>query len=222
MTIRFVKRAPTADPSIFHPIRIGRIKRTHLLWWDEHVQPTIDAIPQRADRGWRWARHLTTARWVGMRQQVRDFSITLSHPSNDSELVIGLVIVAGRYPFLPHPTQSSALLWYCSTIPPQLLAQYFPQPIPKGLGKIAVDMAVTLSFQNNWKGRTGTHAHPHGGKKLLTFYQNTCYMQPLPLNVKLPTLGRRLFIPNDGRYYYLDEDRAGQFSQDLTYLRKKE
>jgi len=157
---------------------------------------------------------------MGLGQHIHYFAITIPRPSD--ELVLGLVVVAGRYPFLPKPSQTGVLLWFCSTIPQEVLERHLPQPLPKGLGKIAVDIAVTLSFQNNWAGRTGTHAHPDGGEKLIQFYENTCNMQPLSSKTALPTLGRRLFSVNDGRYYYLDETTALQFSQDLTHLRKKE
>ena len=222
MTTQFVKRVPTVDPSLFYRVQITPIRQRHLLWWDTHVQPQINRLPHRADQGWRWKRHLTTARLAGFRHHVRDFALTTRHPSRNTEIVLGFVIVATQYPFLPNPKISSAFLWFCSTIPSSVLTQHLPPPLPKRLGLITVDMAVTLAFRNLWSGRMGTHAHPQGGRPLQQFYEQTCQMTRLPHHASLPSWGRRLFMVNDGRYYYLDEDAALTFSHRLTHLRTME
>lgn len=222
MASRFVQRAPTRDPAIFYRIHISPIHKSHLIWWNTYVQPRIDRLPNRADQGWRWTRIRMLCHSAGIAQDVRDFAITTTPPDGSPTIVLGLVVVATKYPFLADPRQLSVFLWHCSTIPQQVLTDYIPEPWPKQLGQIAVDLAVTVGFRQGWQGRTGTHADPKGGPALLQFYHQTCQMHPLPAHRSLPTLGRRLFQTNDGRYCYLDPIRALSFSQSLTHLRKKE
>lgn len=205
---RFVQRAPTHEPSVFHPLRIGPITKAHLTWWDQHVQPRINTLPNRADRGWRWNRIRMLCHSAGLAQQVRDFAITTSSLDDSPSIVLGFVVVATKYPFLANPRESSVFLWHCSTIPPQVLSEYLDPPLPKQLGQIAVDLAVTEAFHQGWQGRTSTHADPRGGTALLQFYQGTCKMRLLPMHVALPTIGRRLFQDNDGRYCYLNSQNA--------------
>ena len=51
--VPFVQRAPTSSGEDV-PIRVAKMKASHVLWWHSHVQPIIDEDPDRADNGWNW------------------------------------------------------------------------------------------------------------------------------------------------------------------------
>ena len=90
--------------------------------------------------------------------------------------------------------------------------------VPKRLGMIALDVAVTHSLNHRGQGRVGLHADEDGGDGLLQWYQRQG-MQVLPRDERLPRGPRRLVKPSDGRYCYFTARAAVGFSRNLDSLR---
>ena len=90
--------------------------------------------------------------------------------------------------------------------------------LPKRLGTIALDVAVTHSLNKHRFGRTALYAEEAGGSILLGWYRKRG-MSVLPANQRLPPGPRRLFKPSDGRYCYFTVEAALKSSRTLDYLR---
>ncbi len=90
--------------------------------------------------------------------------------------------------------------------------------VPKRLGTIALDVAVTHSFNHGGHGRTSLHADPKGGDRLLEWYQGKG-MKVLPTDRRIPFGPRRFLRPSDGRYCYYTVKAALEASRGLDSLR---
>ena len=51
--VGFVRRAPTKHGGVVD-LRVAHMRPSHVWWWHSHVQPVIDADPNRVDRHWNW------------------------------------------------------------------------------------------------------------------------------------------------------------------------
>lgn len=134
-----------------------------------------------------------------------------------------LVQLMGRYPALDDHSKESAYVWFLSKAPDEALTTVEGHPIaeehvPKRLGTIALDVAVTHSLNHGRQGRLGLYADKGGGQALLDWYRSRG-MQLLRADQKLPRTPRRLFKASDGRYCYYPPDRALKASLALDSLR---
>ena len=91
--------------------------------------------------------------------------------------------------------------------------------VPKRLGTITLDVAVTHSMNHRGRGRVGLYSDEGGGDALLDWYQRQG-MKVLPADKKLPSGPRRVVKPSDGRYCYFTAKAARQFSKNLDDLRQ--
>jgi hypothetical protein len=131
-------------------------------------------------------------------------------------LIVALLYLARRYPYLPNHRLRACYLWYLSTAPSSALAPFVSSgdDLPKLIGTAGVDVGVCGAYHAGWHGRLGLHADPRGGAELIEFYQR-CAMTRLPQTSRLPR-GLRRLTGNDGRYLYLNEAGAISFRKRLT------
>ena len=222
--VRFVRRAPTrsGEPIGIH---VSRMTLPHVLWWHSHVQPVIDQDPGRADRDWNWLLYVpfsTLAGGVLARQPV-GYTVGIHATETDHFIPCALIQLLGRFPALDAPKGKSAFVWFMSTAPDEALLTIEDRPfledrIPKRLGTITLDVAVTHSINKHRWGRTALYADEDGGDVLLEWYQRQG-MSVLPADQRLPRSPRRLIKPSDGRYCYFTVEAALESSRALDSLR---
>lgn len=222
--VPFVRRAPT-DSGEEVPIRVSRMRPAHVLWWQSQVQPIIDEDPERADHDWNWLLYASFAAVAGrvLSREPVGFTIGMTDEEGDRFIPCALVQLLGRVPALDKPDKESAFVWFLSTAPDQALTSIEDQPIaedriPKRLGSIALDVAVSHSLNQRRGGRVALHADEDGGKPLLKWYLRQG-MSVLPASKRLPEGPRRLFKPSDGRYCYYTVSGALEASRSLDPLR---
>ena len=222
--IRFVSRAPTrsGDPI---GIRVARMTLPHVLWWHSHVQPVIDRDPSRADRDWNWLLYVPFSTVAGavLARQPAGYTVGILAEDTDRFIPCGLIQLLGRYPALDAHRRRSAFVWFMSTVPDEALLTIEDHPIaedriPKRLGTITLDVAITHSLNKRRLGRTALYADKDGGDVLLRWYERQG-MSVLPADEKLPRSPRRLVKPSDGRYCYFTVEAALQASRALDSLR---
>ncbi len=202
---------------------------THLKWWDVNVQPIINQMPRRADRGWRWKRIMYGLNGMLFRHQApAGFAVTFRavHDPHGQPIVCGLSYAVRHYVYLGDDQQNASYLWYCASAPGKILTHYltthFGQPTsvePREIGKIALDLTIQESVQGGYQGRMGLHADPTGGAKLLSLYSQ--YGMTARPNGSLPPTFIRTMLQGRGAkgYFYFDEAGALSFSQSLTSWR---
>jgi hypothetical protein len=217
MTIRstFVRWAPSRSATngkVALTVLPLTLKRAE--WWHANIQPTIDKeVPVRADRGWRWPLIWATTKFA-LTQRPIGFAICVT-TSTGTEIPCGLVLLVGRYAALDDPNSQSVFLWYLADAPLLALEPVLTlDEIPKMLGTLCLDVAVTHSFSENLDGRTSLHAAPEGGDKLMKWYAKRG-MTNLPLTAPKPSRLRS----NDGRYFYYTPSSALVASKDLDAFR---
>jgi hypothetical protein len=206
-------------------IRVTRMSLQHVLWWHSHVQPVIDQDPSRADRDWNWLLYLpfsTVAGGVLARQPV-GYTVGLCVEEQDRLIPCALIQLLGLFPALNAPGKKCAFVWFLSTAPEQALLSIADHALdedhlPKRLGRITLDVAVTHSLNKHHWGRTALYADEDGGEILLEWYQRQG-MSVLPADQRLPRSPRRLIKPSDGRYCYYTEEAALAASRELDDLR---
>lgn len=202
---------------------------THLEWWDENVQPMINQMPQRADRGWRWKRIMYGLKGVLFQHQApAGFAVTFRsvRDPHGQPIVCGLTYAVRHYVYLGSHQQKASYLWYCASAPGKILAHHLTthcgQPTsvePREIGKIALDLTIQESERGGYHGRMGLHADPNGGAKLLSLYSQYG-MTALPDGSLPPTFIRRILQGRGAHgYFYFDEAGALAFSQSLTSWR---
>ncbi|WP_232631434.1 hypothetical protein [Methylobacterium sp. Leaf118] len=112
-------------------------------------------------------------------------------------------------------SQPATYLWYLSTAPAEILEFKGAQGaaiIPRQIGRMAFDVALTVALEAMGRGRLWLHADPAGGDRLVRWSTQMVGMRTIDpaQHPKLPgstlTGGRR----NDGRYLYLDAQAALQ------------
>lgn len=175
--VRFVSRAPTKSGEPVG-IRVTRMTLPHVLWWHSHVQPVIDQDSTRADRGWNWLFYVpftTLARGLLMRQP-HGYTIGIRAEETDDRFIpCALVQLLGRFPALDTPERKGVFVWFLSTAPDEALLTIQGHPItedriPKRLGTITLDAAVTHALNKHRRGRTALYADEAGGDVLLKWY----------------------------------------------------
>jgi hypothetical protein len=168
----------------------------HVLWWHSHVQPIIDRDPQRADNGWNWLLYAPFAEVAGrvLIRKPAGYTVGLIDSERDRFVPCALVQLLGRVPALDDHDRESAFVWFLSTAPDEALTSIEDHPspqdrLPRRLGSIALDVAVTHSLNKRRLGRTALYADERGLK------------------------------PSDGRYCYYTVPAAIEASQNLDPLR---
>jgi len=221
---RFVSRAPTKSGEDVE-LRVAELALPHVLWWHSHVQPVIDQDPDRTDRGWNWLLYLPFVRVAGgvLRRRPAGYAVGVVVPEPGHFIPCALVQLLGRYPALNDNLRRSTFTWFLTTAPVEAMLsvpeyRLTEDRVPKRLGTIALDVAVTHSLNHRGRGRVGLHADEDGGERLLEWYQRQG-MQVLPRDERLPPGPRRLVKPSDGRYCYFTAKAAVGFSRNLDSLR---
>jgi len=222
--VRFVRRAPTKSGELVG-IHVSRMTLPHVLWWHSHVQPVIDQDSERADRDWNWLLYVpfsTLAGGVLARQPV-GYTVGVRVTKKDHFIPCALIQLLGRFPALDSPKGKSVFVWFMSTAPDEALSTIARHPIaedriPKRLGAITLDVAVTHSLNKHRWGRSALYADKDGGDALLHWYQRQG-MSVLPADQRLPRSPRRLIKPSDGRYCFFTVEAALEASRALDSLR---
>lgn len=222
--VRFIRRAPSSSGQEVE-LRVTRMTVPHVLWWHSHVQPIIDRDSSRTDRDWNWllyAPFVTLAAGILARQPI-GYTVGIVVPEMNSIIPCALVHLMGHFPALDDHSAKAAFVWFLSTAPDEALMTVPEYPIPgdrlpKRLGTIALDVAVTHSLNHRRRGRVGLYADKEGGNTLIDWYVRRG-MEVMRVDQKLPAVPRRLFKPSDGRYCYYLPDRALEASRALDHLR---
>lgn len=224
---RFVCRAPNRGGG-YVPLRVAALTPEHVLWWQAEIQPVIDRDPTRADNGWNWllVAPFTFLAGTAITHGPAGYCVGIvDEESEDGFVPCALLTLVGRMRALDDHRKRSAFVWFLTTAPEAALRRLESPPmgrddVPKRLGTIALDVAVTHSFNTGRRGLVALHAAPEGGERLLAWYRKQG-MTALQEGKRLPRGFRRLIAPNDGRYCYFTKRAAEQASRRLDDLRKE-
>lgn len=137
-------------------------------------------------------------------------------------LVVGMVLLAEPYRFLPDHRKEAPFLWFLAAAPAEFLKQRLDNNRPRLLQAL-VDIGVVFSHKMRYLGRLGLHADPKGGSDLEARYLR-CGLQPLPEEVRLPAIREllRRIRPKAnaaGMYFYADTEHAEDILQRSDHLR---
>lgn len=222
--VRFASKAPTRSGEEIE-IRVSRMTLAHVRWWHSHVQPVIDEDPTRVDRGWNWLLYVPFATLTGgmLAREPHGYTVGIAAREVGRLIPCALIQLVGRYPALDDHRKKSAFVWFMSTAPDKALLdikEYHltENRLPKRLGTIALDVAVTHSLNHRRLGRVALHADDDGGDALLKWYQRRG-MEVLPAEQRLPRGPRRLLRPSDGRYCFYTVEGALEEHRALDPLR---
>jgi hypothetical protein len=222
--VQFVSKAPTRAGGEI-ALRVTSLEPSHVLWWHSHIQPIIDSEPKRVDMGWNWMLYAPLTRLFGVATAKRPVGYTVGIAAHDSGHFIpcALLLLLGRDRALDNHKKRSTFTWYLTTAPDAALLNIDdydlqPEQLPKRLGSIALDVAVTHSLNHIARGRVSLHADVSGGERLLGWYQKRG-MTALPEGQRLPRGPRRLVKPSDGHYCYYTLKAALAASRELDSLR---
>lgn len=209
--IPFVKEAPTKS-GVTVPIHVSKMKLEHVRWWHSKIQPTIDEDSSRADRYWNWILIAASSTLSGKVLAKKPVGLTVGIQVDGLFVPCVMMQLIGKFPYFLNQNKKSVFIWYLSVAPDDALLSLKelnlkPDTLPKNLGSITLDIAVTYSENHRRKGRTCLHASKEGGEELLSWYQSKG-MKIFPETEKLHLGLRRLFVPSDGRYCYFDENGA--------------
>ena len=219
---KFCRRAPTKSGDEVE-IRVAHLTLEHVLWWHGKVQPIIDEDAARPDRGWNWLLYASFSTLAGTVLRRRPVGYCVGLVQGEKFVPCALAQLLGDYPALSDHEQRSTFTWFLTTAPKSAmlsLPEYglAEDRIPKRLGTITLDVAVTHSINHGGRGRMSLHADPKGGPPLLQWYKDRG-MKVLPRDQRLPPGPRRLVRPSDGRYCYFTVDGALKLSRGLDHLR---
>ncbi|ELB2035716.1 TPA: hypothetical protein ACVU4C_001000 [Vibrio parahaemolyticus] len=218
---QIVKAYPKSNDNSGHLIDITITEATmkHIEFWHENVQKTyVKKDDKRADKKWNWVWNFKFyKRLMGLlRQSPKCYCICMN--KRGRFIPLGLVLLAGEYPYLENHEENSSFIWYLTTAPKAFLLNYLDEKEIPDISNITVDIGVTLSFQNSHEGKMGLHAAPEGGQWLIDFYEG-CSLKQLDPDARLPNGIRKFIAKNDGRYFYFDSQSAFAFSTSLDSLR---
>lgn len=222
--VKFPSRAPTRHDGEIE-IRVSRMTLAHVRWWHSHVQPVIDEDPTRVDRDWNWLLYVPFATLAGgvLAREPHGYTVGIAAREVGRLIPCALIQLVGRYTALDDHQKKSAFVWFMSTAPDKALLaikeyRLTADRLPKRLGTIAVDVAITHALNHNRHGRVALHADAKGGEALLEWYQGRG-MELLPAEQRLPPGPRRLLQPSDGRYCFYTVEGAVEESRALDPLR---
>lgn len=181
-----------------------------LLWHfparDSRLGPKHARIASRADRFWPWSVLLPMCHLVQLakRRFCRPL-VTWARADNGRFLRVGMSILIESYPYLDVTTPAlSDFVWFISAADPSVLQSAFGMSQPPALARLLLDNAIILSQNAGREGRIGLHAAAAGGEVLTNVYRH-CGLLRLPATALLPASVRR---PNDGRFFYADNEVA--------------
>jgi hypothetical protein len=222
--VGFVRRAPTVGGGAVD-LRVSSLTPAHARWWHSRVQPIIDQDHARADDGWNWMLYVPFTRLTGklLDRQPMGYAVGLDGLGSGQSAPCAMTLLLGRSPALDDHGRRSTFTWYLTTAPRRALLE-LPEygldeaHLPKALGRITLDVAVTHSLNHRGHGRVGLHADEEGGDALLDWYLDRG-MTILPKDTSLPPGPRRFFSPSDGRYCYYTAEAAVAASRSLDNLR---
>ena len=223
--LSYVDRAPTRDGRTV-PLGVTRLLPEHVVWWQTNVQPVVDRDPTRADNGWNWLLYapFTFVAGTAIAHAPAGYAVELVTGEEEGDRVpCALVLLVGRMRALDQRRKRSAFVWFLTTAPEAALRR-LPETtlgrndVPKRMGGIALDVAVTHSFNTGNRGRVGLHAAEEGGEALLAWYEKQG-MARLPPHKPLPRGFRRVVAPSDGRYCYFTPRTALAASRRYDPLR---
>lgn len=218
-----VSSGPRQGGSRF-PLEVVSMRDEHARWWQDSVQPYIDASEEaRADQRWRWRRILGAVKLGGsiVGQTPSAFMIGLKRADHEFWPCVMMAMVES-YPYLPDPAQRSVFLWYISPAPELFFlqaARFEASEVPKALMAIGMDVAITQSYNAQQHGRLGLHADKRGGPRLVEWYAAPDRGGMHQLEATLPLPGVRALLGNDGRYFYHDETSACRVSSRMDAFR---
>jgi hypothetical protein len=200
----FVRYAPCADGVRRIAVEVKELDDTHLDLWNRHVQPFIASMGKRPDRNWNWSLIASTTSLFRLQGQEPAAYAATCVDDQGTEFPCAMLQIVGRYTALDSPGQSGVFVWYLADAPREALECRFHRPtIPRLLGRIALDTAVVHAMQDGQDGRTGLHAAPEGGDRLLKWYEQAG-MKRLPRFRRIIRGARS----NDGRYFFYDPEDA--------------
>ncbi len=165
---------PREDGAGTVKIRVSRLTVRHIEWWDQHIQPLIDAVPTRPDAGWDWRMIGLMCSVLGASQAPVGYAVGIERAEEDQFVPITLVQIVRRYPHLGDHRKRAVFLWYLSTAPVKEMVHHgllSSKEVPKRNGVAGLDVAVTEAIRMGWKGRVGTHADPKGSADLVFWYR---------------------------------------------------
>ena len=187
-------------------IRTTDMTASDALWWDSRLGPKHARMAHRADRFWPWSVLLPMCHLVQLAQRryCRPL-VTWARADNGRFLRVGMSILIERYPYLDVTTTAlSHFVWFMSAADPTVLQSDFGMSQPPALARLLLDNAIVLSQNSGLEGRMGLHAAAAGGEALTDVYCH-CGLQRLSKHANLPASVRR---PNDGRFFYADNEVA--------------
>jgi hypothetical protein len=204
---RFVRRAPSKrNPLRGIDLRITDMIASDALWWDSRLGPKHAPMADRADRFWSWSVLLPLCHVVqrAKRRHCRPLVIW-ARTDNGRFLRVAMSILIEDYPYLDSANAGdSHFVWFMSAADAGVLTADFGMSHPPALGRVLLDNAIVLSQNAGLGGRLGLHAAGAGGDALLALYRR-CGLLQLARRAELPAAIRR---PNDGRFFYADEEVA--------------
>jgi hypothetical protein len=211
LTSSFIRWVPSLSKGKVE-LAVSTMTDGHVELWDKQIQPAIDGL-QRTDSGWRWPRIFSLTKFaIGQRPSAFAVCVT---SSTGEEVPCALVQLVGKYAAADDRAKHGVFLWYFANAPVEALQRLLPpDKVPKMLGTVSLDVAVTHSFKERLEGRTSLHADPKGGDSLFKWYTSRG-MTNLPQTA--PKLS--LFRNNDGRYFYYTPEAALIASRGLDTFR---
>jgi hypothetical protein len=228
--IKYIQSAPSLTGCNV-PVDVVDIDQHLVRYWHSYIQPFINAIGDRADRGWDWRLICSASNLIGgvLRQRTKGLAIVVNlMPDFPAMIPVALLHLVNRYPHFRDHRQVSTFLWYLSDAPREALQQlkelntgiqiFTEDKIPKMLGALALDTALIHSFRESNQGRLGLHAAPEGGQRLLDWYKDKGMIQ-IADSERLPPGLRRILKGNDGRYFCYTEEGALEAAQRVDAFR---
>ena len=204
-------------------LRVVQMKPAHVLWWHSQVQPVIDADESRVDRHWNWLLYSAFGFLTGYVLNRQPAGYVVGVPRGDVFIPCGLAMLLGRIYALDEQRKRATGVWFLSTAPRSALTSLpghslTEDEVPRRLGRLTLDVAVTHSLNTWGRGRTALYADEKGGDALLDWYKAQG-MVVLPATKRLPKGPRRLLKPSDGRYCYYTAESGQRASAELEDYR---
>src|SRR5665213_1121602 len=112
----FVSRVPAAGGGTLD-VRIMSLTYNDAKFWHQAIQPVIDRIPERLDRGWNWA---YTPFWLALIETLRRREMVgyvVMVQAWGRAVPLGMVLLSAGYPALAYPSLSSVYVWYLAAAP---------------------------------------------------------------------------------------------------------